>query len=113
YAHALDLDVQRTGLRPIVNAGADPLSVSRVVFLFTAIPFSGTQCLEADKRAFEIYVRAGWDPARFADIYERLQVRGYNVPASTGIDGQPRAMLSARASAARGLRQSLPQQLQG
>jgi predicted Zn-dependent protease len=110
YAHALRLDVQQTGLRPIVNAGADPLSVSRVVFLFVNAPFSGVQCMEADKRAFEIYARAGWDPGKFAEIYERLQIRGFNLAPSIGIDGQPRPLLAARAAAARGLRQSLPPQ---
>ena len=110
YAHALDLDVQKTGMRPIVNAAADPFSVSRVVFLFVNAPLSGTQCLAADRRAFEIYARAGWDPARFPEIYERLQIRGYNVPPSVGSDGQPRPSLSSRANVARGLRQTLPPQ---
>jgi len=111
YAHALDLDIQRTGMQPDLRGGTDPASIDRVAFLYVSFPLSAAQALEADKRAFEFYCRGGWDPARFADIYERLRnVQRLDLPPTIGGDGQPRASLAARASAARALVAGLPAQ---
>jgi hypothetical protein len=108
YAHALSLDVQRTGMRPDVAGGTDPLAAARVVLLFVNAPFPAAWSLAADRRAFDVYARGGWDPAKFAEAYERLRIRGYELPPAAGGDGRPRPSLDARAAAARGLRATLP-----
>jgi predicted Zn-dependent protease len=109
FAHALDLDIQRTGMKPDLRPVTDQASIDRVVFLYLTFPFSGTMSLEADKRAFEFYARAGWNPAGFADAYERLRnVLRLDLPPTIGGDGQPRATLAARASSARALVSALP-----
>ncbi|HEX8915852.1 MAG TPA: M48 family metalloprotease [Humisphaera sp.] len=110
YAHALDLDHQRTGMRPDVRGGADRTSVDRVAFLFVTFPFTARQSLEADRRAFEIYARGGWDPRRFADLYAGLRAKGLDAPAGVGGDGQPRATLVAREQGIRALVGGLPAQ---
>ncbi|QOV90289.1 M48 family metalloprotease [Humisphaera borealis] len=111
YAHALDLDIQRTGMKPDLRPVTDQASIDRVVYLYLTFPFSGTMSLEADKRAFEFYARGGWNPSAFAEAYERLRnVQRLDLPPTTGGDGQPRATLGARASSARSLASSLPAQ---
>lgn len=111
YAHALDLDIQRTGMEPDLRGGTDQASLDRLVFLYLSFPFSGAQVLEADKRAFQFYIRGGWDPAAFAEVYERLRnVQRLDLPPTIGGDGTPRATLAARASAARAMTSALPSQ---
>ena len=111
FAHAIDLDIQRTGMKPDLRPVTDQSSIDRVVYLYLTFPFSGTMALEADKRAFEFYARGGWNPAAFPEAYERLRnVQRLDLPPTIGGDGQPRATLAARASAARTLASSLPAQ---
>lgn len=111
YAHALDLDIQRTGMKPDLRPVTDQSSIDRIVFLFLTFPFSGSMTLEADKRAFEFYARGGWNPKAFAEAYERLRnVQRLDLPPTIGGDGQPRATLAARAAAARSLASTLPAQ---
>lgn len=105
FAHAVDLDVQRSGIKP------DPRdSLDRAVFAFATNPTSPGFEQEADAKAFSFYVRAGWDPARFGGIFESLSASDAGrQPAgggrgTTGVPGTP---LAARVSAARGLARDL------
>lgn len=112
YAHALDLDIQRTGMQPDLRPAADQPAIDRIVFQFVTFQFTGDMAMEADKRAFEFFVRGGWKPSAFAEAYERLRnVQRLDLPPTIGGDGKPRATLAARASAARGFLASLPTQL--
>jgi hypothetical protein len=108
FAHALDLDHQRTGMRPDTRGGADRLSIDRVAYLYVTFPFSSRQFTEADRRAFDFYSRGGWDPAKFADVYITLRRKGLDLPPLAGPDGQARPTLTERGAMATGLRSSLP-----
>lgn len=109
YAHALDLDVQRTGMRPDARPATDRQAVDRVALLYVASPFAAGQLLEADRRAFDFYAFGGWDPAKFPLAYERLKsYQRLDLPPATGGDGQPRPTLSVRAAAGRSLASAPP-----
>jgi hypothetical protein len=104
YAHALERDVEDTGMRPDVRGGTDRTSVDRVAFQFVTSQFSAEQLLRADRRAFDFYVFGGWDPAKYPLAYERLKsLQRLDLPPTSGggDDRRPRPTLSARAAAAR------------
>ena len=58
---------------------------------------------EADKLGFSFYIRAGWDPERFADFFKQMIEKGYDRP-SQGSDhpslSEPRDATPRRASTA-------------
>lgn len=89
YAHALNLDVEHVGMRP------DPArSIQGVGWDFVVYRFKLPQEQEADQLAQELYTRAGYDPARFAALFDRIaQVAAPQAP--------DRIPPSARAQAAR------------
>jgi hypothetical protein len=61
-AHALDLDLQASGLpKPNPKGDAD-----RIVASLMGVKFSPAQNDEALKVAAAVYAKGGWDPARFA-----------------------------------------------
>jgi hypothetical protein len=69
-AHALNLDVQNT------QKTADPrLSPPAVAWRFVTGRFSPQQEWAADKLAFAIYTRAGWDPDQYGNLYLKLSDR--------------------------------------
>ncbi len=68
FAHAVSLDIEKTGMKPLP---AGPLD--RMAYQFVLYPFTGATELAADELAFTFYVRGGWDPARFGDIFDRLR----------------------------------------
>jgi predicted Zn-dependent protease len=86
YAHAINLDVEKTKLRPDPNR---PLPA--VTWQFVVNRFTLDQQAAADDLALQIYIRGGWDAARFAQFFDRLAT----VPTSVAID---RAPLPARAA---------------
>lgn len=89
YAHALNLDVEHVGMRP------DPARpLQNVGWEFVVNRFKLPQEQEADRFAQELYTRAGYDPAAFAALFDRLA----QVPAPQAPDRIPPA---ARAQAAR------------
>ena len=90
-AHALNLDVQNLPIRPDPR-GAPPEAVA---WQFVVNRFTAQQEWAADKLAFAVFARAGWDPDRFGTLFTRLgdQYRG-----PTWVD---RAPLSIRPEAAR------------
>jgi hypothetical protein len=67
YAHAISLDVEKTRLRPDPNA---PLSA--VAYAFVLNRFSAEQEQAADELAFLLYRRGGWEPSRFAALFDHL-----------------------------------------
>jgi len=67
YAHAVDLDVEHLDLHPDANV-ALPL----VAWEFVTHRFTLAQERAADQLAFEFYTRAGYDPAKFAALFEHL-----------------------------------------
>ena len=91
-AHAVNLDVQNLPIRPDPRVRRTP---EQVVWQFVVNRFTAQQEWAADKLAFAIYARAGWDPDRFGTLFTRLgdQYRG-----ATSVD---RAPLSIRPEAAR------------
>ena len=91
-AHALNLDVQNLRIRPDPGGRATP---DEVVWQFVLNRFTAQQEWAADKLAFAIYARAGWDPDRFGTLFTRL---GDEYRGPTSVD---RAPLSIRPEAAR------------
>ena len=67
YAHAIALDVEKTRLRPDPNA---PLPA--VVYAFVLNRFTADQEQAADELGFLLYRRGGWEPSRFAALFDRL-----------------------------------------
>jgi hypothetical protein len=110
FAHAVDLDVQRTGMRPTPGDTLD-----RIAYLYVANALSPSLEDEADRRAFDFYARGGWDPSKYADVFARLQARGLDRPqaapgalAGRGATLVPGIPLQARATAANALARNLP-----
>jgi predicted Zn-dependent protease len=89
-AHAVNLDVQNLPIRP--RAALPP---EAVVWQFVVNRFTAQQEWAADKLAFAIYARGGWDPERFGTLFTRLADE-YRGP--TSVD---RAPLSIRPEAGR------------
>ena len=104
FAHAVDLDVQRTGMRPPANNTLD-----QIAFAFAQFPFSPGVERAADARAFRFYARAGWDPEKFGNVFESLRQAGLEAGgAGRGVPNVPGVPLSARGAAADALASELP-----
>jgi predicted Zn-dependent protease len=58
-----------------------------VTFPFATLRWTPGQNRDADAIALAIYCRAGWDPGRFASLYQRLIEDGGGVPGVTPADG--------------------------
>lgn len=67
YAHAINLDVEETGQRP---TGDLPLPL--LMWQYVTNRFTPQQEQAADELAFRLYCRAGWDPAMFEFIFQKL-----------------------------------------
>ena len=67
YAHAIALDVEKTRLRPDANAPMPAVAYDFVLNRFTA-----EQEQAADELAFLLYRRGGWEPSRFATLFDHL-----------------------------------------
>jgi predicted Zn-dependent protease len=67
YAHMLNLDVEKTGMKPLPAA-----TLVEVVNQYVINRFTLAQEKSADALAFELYCRAGWDPNRFGDLFQKL-----------------------------------------
>lgn len=94
YAHALNFDVESTGMTP----GDADRPLRQVAWDFVANRFAASQEEESDKLAFRLYARAGWDPERFGFLFSRLSdedVDGGGI--STAPDRQPLATRGALA----------------
>ena len=91
-AHAVNLDVQNLPIRPDPRGRPAPAAVA---WQFVTNRFTAQQEWAAEKLAFAIYARAGWDPDRFGTLYTRL---GDEYRGPTSVD---RAPLSIRPEAAR------------
>ena len=90
FAHAADLDVEHTGMQ------ADPnRPPAATAWQFVTNRFTARQEEDADRLAFDVYVRAGWDPQRYENLYQRLRDK---YPGNPAPDRPP---LAARAQAAR------------
>jgi hypothetical protein len=98
YAHALNLDVEQTKL----NAPEKPRPLRAMAWDFVTNRFSLQQEREADRLAFRLYTRAGWDPAHFEDLFGRLSDQ-YPGPPAPDRDPLPR-----RAESARGMVPAVP-----
>ncbi len=92
FAHAVNLDVEETRMRPAPNR---PLRL--VVHDFATSRFTLEQEREAHELAFQIYVRAGYNPDRFENVF---QVLGDAYPTPTAPDRVP---LATRGSLARAM----------
>ncbi len=90
YAHIINRDVERLAMKPDPKR---PLNL--VAWQFVSERFTAEQETEADKLAFQLYVKAGWDPTRFENLWQRLRDRYGGPPAPD------RPSLEARSTAAR------------
>lgn len=67
YAHAINLDVEDTGIRP------DPdLPMRLVMWQFVNNRFTVEQERAADALAYRLYCRAGYDPRQFEFLFQKL-----------------------------------------
>ena len=98
YAHALNLDFEASKLKP----PAKPQPLREVAWDFVTTRFTVQQEHNADRLAFRLYARAGWDPAHFEDLFGRLSDKYPDGPAA---DREP---LPRRAELARGLVAGVP-----
>lgn len=71
YAHVYGRHVQKELKRDASVGGDDGLLVP-----FTTLKFTPAHDKTAEAIAFNIFVKAGWDPARYADVYRRLLQQG-------------------------------------
>ena len=100
YAHALNLDIEGTGMNPPAESGAGARRPLRqVAWDFVVNRFDLQQEQAADELAFELYVRAGWDPSQFGRLFSRLSDPGEGVTPGVAPDRQP---LATRGAMARG-----------
>lgn len=68
YAHLIDRDLEATKMRP------DPRRpLVDVAWQFVTNRYTLAQEQSADRLALAIYVKAGWNPARFPILFERLE----------------------------------------
>jgi hypothetical protein len=75
YAHLVDLDLEKTGIKPDENR---PLRAD--VWQFVIKPFSSAQDMEADRLAFEIFEKAGWDGTKFENLFQRVNDTYHSLP---------------------------------
>ena len=68
YAHLVNLDLESTKMLP---DNTSPLSL--VAWQYVTNRFSLAQERRADATGLEIYARAGWDPNRFGDLFDRME----------------------------------------
>jgi len=67
YAHLVNLDLENTGLKP-----DDHRPVRADVWQFVINPFSSQQDMDADRLAFSIFEKAGWDGNKFEYLFQRV-----------------------------------------
>ncbi len=70
FAHALNLDMEKTGLRPDEERPLPAAAYGYVINRFT-LP----QEREADHLGFTLYAHGGWDPAKFEVLFRRMSDR--------------------------------------
>lgn len=97
YAHIINRDVERLAMKPDPKR---PLNL--VAWQFVTDRFTAEHEMEADKLAFQLYAKAGWDPTKFEALWQRLRDR-YN-----GSAAPDRPSLEARAAAARQWGKEIP-----
>lgn len=96
YAHAINLDVEETGMRPEANM---PLRL--MLWQFITNRFTPDQEQAADQLAYRLYCRAGYDPAMFQNIFQRLGDVYAAVPVARGRAPLPQRAQLASAGARR------------
>jgi len=75
YAHLMNLDLEHTGLHP------DPAGALRSeVWDFVINPFSRSQDLAADRVAFAVFEKAGWDGSKFENLFQRVNDTYHSMP---------------------------------
>jgi predicted Zn-dependent protease len=67
YAHLYERHVQQSFRRDPLRAGEDAL-----LFPFATMRHTVEQERAADRVAFGVFARAGWDPGQFASVYQRM-----------------------------------------
>ncbi len=90
YAHIINRDVEHLAMKPEPKR---PLNL--VAWQFVSERFTAEQETDADKLAFQLYVKAGWDPTKFENLWQRLRDR------YPGASAPDRPSLEARSKAAR------------
>jgi hypothetical protein len=101
FAHAVDLDVQHTAIKPDPTA-----TVDKIAYQFVSNPFTLEMEQKADQQAFDFFSRGGWDPGRYHEVYSRLLLAGYG---STSVGTSPnRLPLARRAEIDRDYAKGLP-----
>jgi hypothetical protein len=97
FAHAMNLDVEHTGIVP------DPAdSIPNVGWQFVTHRFTLAQEQAADKLAFDIFIQAGYDPSQYVALFEQLTD---HFPGGQAVDRMP---LIVRTQSARQWAQATP-----
>ena len=108
YAHALNLDVEGTGMNPAGGGDrGDARSLRLVAWDFVVNRFDALQEEESDKLAFRLYARAGWDPAKFGFLFSRLSDADKDGDGGT-TPAPDRVPLATRGALARGMTAGVP-----
>jgi hypothetical protein len=77
-AHALAHTTLRHLARKELPESEDPAVLASEI---VKSPYTPTEESEADQTGFQTYARAGWDPSRFGDLFQRVGGRDYSLRA--------------------------------
>ena len=77
YAHLVNLDIQNTSMKP-----DDHRPLRADVWQFVINPFSSEQDLAADRLAFQMFDKAGWDGTKFENLFQRVNDTYHSPPRS-------------------------------
>lgn len=91
YAHIINRDVEHLAMKPDPKR---PLNL--VAWQFVSDRFTSEQETEADNLAFQLYVKAGWDPTKFENLWQRLRDRYAGAAAPDRPSLETRAMEARR-----------------
>ncbi|MDB5292801.1 MAG: peptidase [Phycisphaerales bacterium] len=105
YAHLMSLDLEKSQMKP------DPArALPAVAWQFVINRSTLAQEQDADRLAMRLYAQAGWDPNKFAQLFERLEgLTGGNVaPDRVALPLRAAAMRFAAADAPKPARRTFP-----
>ncbi|MDB5332860.1 MAG: hypothetical protein JWP03_4011 [Phycisphaerales bacterium] len=105
YAHLIDLDLEKSQMKP---DPARPLPAVAWQFVINRSTLAQEQA--ADRLAIQLYSEAGWDPGKFAQLFERLEgLTGGNVaPDRTPLPLRAAAMRSAAGDVLKPVHRTFP-----
>ncbi|MDB5303540.1 MAG: hypothetical protein JWM97_1089 [Phycisphaerales bacterium] len=105
YAHLMSLDLEKTQMKPEPGR-----ALPAVAWQFVINRSTLAQEQEADRLAMQLYAQGGWEPGKFAQLFERLEaLTGGNVaPDRIALPLRAAALRSAAADAPKPARRTFP-----